>query len=459
MLNKFQLTEILEDWNYWNNTEIPKEKIGWVRQDFLTQIISSLPRKEIIALQGVRRGGKSTLMYQIMNYLIIEKHIENEQILYLNFEDFKLINDLKIDLLENFYNLYREKYNPKKYVYIFLDEIQNIPNWEKWLRTYFDRGDNVKFIISGSSSKLMSGELSTLLTGRNLTYTIYPFSFSEYLSSQEVKIKKEDDWFKFYLANKKNHALIKNYLDKYLHFGGFPEVAKEKNELIQKKLLNQYLTDIIYKDVSDRYKLREVKNIFDLAIYSFTNIGHSLGIKKLSRILEQSPKTISDLLFYLEKAYLLLTSHFFSFSFKNTINKRQPRKIYSLDNGFVKISSKSFTQNFGFLYENTVAQTLSRNGYDLLYWKNTEGKIEKTEVDFIIKHQGKILPINVTYDDNVKDREIDGIIDFCQKKGLTIKQGIIITNDLMNEEKINKIKIIFCPLWVFLLTGSFPKFT
>lgn len=450
MINKLQIKEIMNDWNYWNR-EIPEFRLGWKREKYLAQIMSSIEQKEIVALQGIRRSGKSTLMFQIMQELI-RKGIRKEQVLYLNFEDFRLVNDLNVDVLESFYNTYREEKNPENFAYVFFDEIQNIPKWEKWIRTYYEKGAKVKFIISGSSSALMSSELATLITGRNLTYTIYPFSFGEYLSLSGLEWKKEKSAEKIYLANQENKAIIKKHLNEYISFGGFPEVAKIKKDEKKEELLRAYLEDIIRKDVGERQKIREIKNVFDIAGFIFSNIGQSFGVRKLAGILEQSPKTISDLIEYLEEANLFLVSRFFSYSVRKSLNQRNPNKIYSQDNGFVKIASKSWSENFGNLYENLVAQHIFRADQKLYYWKaiDDRGK-EKSEVDFIYGN----VPINVTADDSIREREKQGVLDFCNWQKNDCKAGIIICDDLFSEELINGVTIKYYPLWAYLLTENF----
>lgn len=450
MLNKLQVREIMNDWNYWNG-EIPSFRLGWRRENYLKQIMDSIQQKEIIALQGIRRSGKSTLMFQVMQELL-STGIKKEQMLYLNFEDFRLVNDLSVDLLEAFYNAYREEKNPEDFAYVFFDEIQNVPQWEKWLRTYYEKGAKVKFVISGSSSVLMSSELATLITGRNLTYTIYPFSFSEYLSNSGVEWAKEKSVEKIYLANFEKRALIKKCLNQYLTFGGFPEVVKIEKEEKKEELLRAYLEDIIRKDVGERRKIREIKNVFDLAGFVFSNIGQSFGVRKLAGTLEQSPKTISDLVEYLEEANLFLVSRFFSYSVRKSINQRNPNKLYSQDNGFVKIASKSWSENFGNLYENLVAQHIFRQNQALYFWKAIDNKGgEKSEVDFIYKNAERVIPINVTADDVIKEREKSGILDFCALQKNNCKSGIIICDDTFSEESLEGVTIKYYPLWAFLL--------
>lgn len=443
MLTKLQLQEIMRDWNFWEQ-KIDPDKVGWRREMYLGKITKYLKRREIIVLKGVRRGGKSTLMFQLMDWLLQKNSVKDKQLFYLNLEDFRLSNDLSTDLLEEFLSLYRETINPRLHTYLLLDEIQNAPQWEKWIRTHYDQDKNIKFIISGSSSVLLSQELSTLLTGRNLSFTVFPFSFIEYIRHQEIIIASADTITNFYLNNKTNKSLIKNYFNKYMNFGGFPEVIKETNDDKKETLLAQYFEDIIYKDVAFRYKLREVKNIFDIATYNASNISQPLSINNIAKTLRLSPNTVSDILEFLQSAFLFTCAQFFFYSLKTSLDRQKPRKIYALDNGFIKVASVSFSKNMGAKYENLAAQKINQTYNGLFYWQ------EKKEVDFVVKSKDKkLLPINVTSDDQIKDREKQGILEFCKK--FKQKQGIILTDDLLGEEIIDKVKINYYPLYLYLL--------
>lgn len=450
MINKLKIKEIMSDWNYWNR-EIPSSRVGFRREKYLNKIMGAIDQKEIIALQGIRRSGKSTLMFQIMEQLA-KKGKSKNQFLYINFEDFRLINDLDVNLLESFYNIYREEKNPENFAYVFFDEIQNVPKWEKWIRTYYEKGEKVKFIISGSSSTLMSSELATLVTGRNLTYTIYPFSFAEYLLVSKIDYEKASNIEEIYLLNNEKKALIKKQLNEYLLLGGFPEVKNIKDAEKKEDLLRAYLEDIIRKDVGERHQIREIKNVFDISGFVFSNIGQSFSERKIAETLEQSPKTVSDLIEYLKEANLFLASRFFSYSARKIINRRNPNKIYSQDNGFVKIASKSWSENFGNLYENLVAQHIFRRGKELFYWKEIDNRgKEKSEVDFVYKNGDVVIPINVTADDAIRERERQGILDFFKMQKHGGKIGIVICDDLFSEEVLGKITIKYYPLWAYLL--------
>src|SRR3989344_441156 len=168
--------EKLKEWNpWWENGELIKEFSGKDRPSY-DELIKSIEIKEVTIITGIRRSGKSTLMYQMIQNLL-NKSISPKQILLVNFED----NKLNEDSIEDIYSAYRENLNQDKKAFIFFDEIHKKNEWESWIRKKYDLKTNDKFIISGSSSYLLKKEYSTLLTGRNITFEIFPLNFKEFL--------------------------------------------------------------------------------------------------------------------------------------------------------------------------------------------------------------------------------------------------------------------------------------
>src|SRR3989344_2440590 len=381
------MIEILKEWNpWWEKKELINELKGKSR--FLYKnLIDSVDIKEITIIIGVRRSGKSTLMYQIIDNLL--NKIDPEQVLFVNLEDKKL----KKLSLEEIYNYYKENLNPRKKAFIFLDEIHKKEGWESWIRKKYDLKTNDKFIISGSCSYLLKKEYSTLLTGRNLTFEVFPLSFKEYLLFEDISIKK-------IVLDRTKHKII-NYLRKYISLGGFPGIffSPERYKI---NILEQYFDDILYKDIIDRFNLNSQK-AKDLALFLIFNLEH------------------------------------FSYSFKE--QKTLASKIYCIDNGLRNAVSFKFSKDEGKLVENMVFIELMRRDKDVYYWKC------KGEVDFIVKNNDQSLTaINVSYTDEIDEREIRGLLEF--KKGFNkTKDLILITKDLEKKEK----GINFIPLWRWLL--------
>src|SRR3989344_3746560 len=324
------MIEILKEWNpWWEKKESIKALEGKSRP-FYESLINSINIKEITIITGVRRSGKSTLMYQMISSLLSK--VNPEQILFVNLEDKKLI---KLNL-EEIYSYYKENLNPDKKSYIFLDEIHKKKGWESWIRKKYDLKTNDKFVISGSCSYLLKKEYSTLLTGRNLTFEVFPLSFKEYLRFKNVNFKST-----IILDNTKR--VILNNLKQYLELGGFPEVFF-KEEKYKIKILEQYFDDIIYKDIIDRYNLNSQK-VKDLALFFTTNFTGEISLRNLRNTLGLSYDSIKDYLSYFKEAFLFFTLDHFSYSFKE--QKTVASKIYCIDNGLRNAVSFKFNNDLG----------------------------------------------------------------------------------------------------------------
>lgn len=372
---------------------------GFNRPQYIQQLIPALERKEIVLLKGIRRCGKTTILKQLIKYLVEEKKVKEENILYVNFDDFNFIPHRSLELLE----LMLSTKNLEEKQYFFLDEIQSIPKFESWLRTQYDRGINAKFIISGSNATLLAKDLATLLTGRTLSYEIFPLSYKEY---------KE--------FNKKGT------IQEFLEFGGFPEVVLEKSKDQKLNLLRNYLSDIINKDILQRRKIRDQKQLLTFIQYILKNPGAKLSINKLAKLTETSKETVSKYLEYLIDAYILIEVSYFSYSAKAKFNKTQNPKYYLLDNGFYRINSPR--TELGKQYENVIASKLFTKNKDIYYWSEGE-----SETDFITENTG----INVTATKDIPLREEKGLQDL-QKKHKNIQKFILINPKI--EEKKEKIE-------------------
>ena len=414
--------EHLQNWNpWWSSKEVPPALKG-LQRTINPLIFKALPEREIIALTGIRRSGKTTIMYQMIASLL-EKH-NPSQILYVNLDD----EVLKKESLESIYTFYRQQKNPDEFAYVFFDEIQNVEGWEKFLKKYYDLHEKVKFVVSGSSANLLKGEYAALLTGRNLTFSIFPLSFREFLEFKGV------NYLEITTAMK---AKILHELGRYFEFGGFPEVYF-KDEELKMILLKQYFDDILYKDIVKRYNVN-AKKITDLAVYLLTNIGNSFTIRKIRNFTGLSIDSIRDYLSYLEDAYLIISIDHFSYSLKE--KSRLPKKSYALDCGLRNTVGFRFSNDLGRLAENCVCAELKKRSKEVYYWKN------RGEVDFIVKEKdNSLLAINVSYSDEVDKRELRSLLEF-KKSFKKTKELLVLTRDY----EAQKEGITFIPLWKWLL--------
>ncbi|MBU1118846.1 ATP-binding protein [Patescibacteria group bacterium] len=395
-----------------------------MQTDYIKRAIDNtfIQSKKISVITGVRRCGKSTLLKQIASAY--------SGYYYLNFEDDRLITFTHEDfntLLETFFEMYGD------HKVFFFDEIQNVFGWEKFVRRLFNEG--YKVFVTGSNAKLLSSELATALTGRHLSIKLYPFTFMEFLTSKNVTMPK--------YPTTREKSKINRHLKEYITLGGFPEIVKSKN----KEELRQLYQDILINDLIVRFKIKDVRAFKELSLYllsntatpmSFNNLKHILGFKSVS--------TVKNYIDHLEESYINYSIYKYDYSLKKQIIN--DRKIYGVDTGLVNIVSFGFSKNKGRLIENVVFLELKNRKKDIYYHKNTH------ECDFVIKKGTHILEaLQVTdsiYNKKTREREINGLLEAIQTYGLS-RGTIVVFDGTEKTEKINGKKIMFIPLWKWLV--------
>jgi hypothetical protein len=370
-----------------------------IKREVLDDI--DLKTSHVIILSGIRRCGKSTLLKQLMKKV--------KKFYYFNFED-QRVSGFELSDFEKLDDVFHEEFGDCNYY--FLDEIQNVDGWERFVRKKQD--ERKKFIITGSNASLLSRELGTKLTGRHLTYELFPFSYGEMLLLRKLKPTLKS--FKEYFQN-----------------GGFPEFLKYRNT----DILQELFRDIISRDIVVKNKLKEAKTITELSLYLLSNIGKEFSYNKLKKYFNMgSTNTIISYISYLEDSYLFFVLPKFDYSYKKQIVN--PKKIYSIDVGLSYANSVSFSSDKGRILENLVFLHLRKKYKDIFYFK------ENYECDFVIRKKGKdIEAVQVCFELNAdnKERELRGL-EFAMNK-LKIKKGTIVTFN--QEDKINGIKVM--PYW------------
>jgi predicted AAA+ superfamily ATPase len=248
-----KLLSALAPWNAWDS---PSPRTG-IPRDITPTLLPLIQRPEALVLTGIRRGGKSTIMFQLVEALVA-KGTDRTSILYVNFDEPAIEPSRGTALLEEIYQAFRERLCPRGRAIVFLDEVQHVPEWERWVNGRLVT-ENISIVVSGSSAQLMSREIATLLTGRNITVRIFPLSFSEYIRFKGVDISMENRL----LLEKQRHVL-RHELHNFLQWGCFPEVTLEQSDEVRARLLSQYLDDILFKDVVMRIAIA-AKNVWHLA--------------------------------------------------------------------------------------------------------------------------------------------------------------------------------------------------
>jgi len=407
---------------------VPKDKTGIERKNQLDVLNKLMNAKEIIILTGVRRCGKSTLIYQMINRLI-EEGINPKSILYFNFDEILEFKDYRA--LDIVYNTFLEINNPKERKYVLFDEIQAIEKWEQWIKKSYDlHGREIKFILTGSNNTMLHDNLSKLLTGRIFTREIYPLSFREFLEFNEILP---------YGQLQKNE--IKHHLARYMNFGGFPETVLEENETIINKRLEEYYNSILLRDIIQPNSIREAAKLMELAKYLMTNTTSTLSYNNIAKSTGLNITSIKEYISIMEHAYLLFQLNFFSYSLKESIMIQKPRKIHAIDTGLRNAVSFRFSKDEGKLAENLVFLELRRRLAEVYYWKN------KGEIDFVIKNKDSSLTaINVSFTNRIDERELKSLNEFKSSFKNT-KEIILVTEDIEKTED----SIKFVPLWKWLL--------
>lgn len=376
-----------------------------------------IPNKIKVAL-GMRRTGKTVFLFQIIQTLL-EKKTPMSQILYLNFEDDRIIpisQEKLAQLLDAFYSIYPENHDKK--CYLFLDEIQNVENWHAVVRRYFDT-KNIELYLTGSSAKLLSKEIATSLRGRSISVEIGPFSFQEYLAAKQIDFPSK-------ISGKKNKDIYSQHLTNYLQCGGFPEtIHLETSDRI--RLLQDYVAVVIFRDIVERHKITNVSLIKYMIKSLLKNAAGSFSIHKFFNDLKSQgfsvgKMTLYDYLSYIEDAYLVFTVSLYSESIRKT--ETNSKKIYANDTGLINAYTMHHSHNYGHLFENLVYLDLRRKEYEIYYYLTQE----RYEVDFFIKDvHGKIKIFQVVWDmENKETMERETRALNAAEKELNTK-GFIIT--------------------------------
>lgn len=421
MVEKIILTRIIKESRY-------REVYTGIPREILSRIKKYIDYEEIITLSGVRRSGKSTLFNQL-----IQQINKPNNILYINFEDERLI-DFNVNDFDALLETFFEVNHPEDRIYLFFDEIQEINHWEKWIRRIYDTKKNIKIFITGSSSSLMSSEFSSLLTGRNIGFNLYPFSFKEMLTSNRFDFSDID----MIDLDIKLKGHVNSHLNSYIESGGFPALINH----FSVEILQQYFRDIIYRDIVKRYQIRDVNSLERIFIFLLTNIANIINYTNIKKTFHMGIDTIKEYISYGEKANLFYEHVFFSYSLKESYNRN--KKIYAIDTGLRNSIAFSFSKDIGRLVEDIVFLQLKREQKEIYYYKG------KNEVDFVIKNKDNSLEaINVCYSDDIITREIYGLNEFSENASMInmVKKKTLITRNIDKQEN----DIVMIPLWKWLL--------
>ena len=434
--------------------EILKQVIVESQESKLPEILPRdieipLSSQKIITITGPRRVGKTYLvLYLIRN--LIQQGIPRERIIYINFDDPRLLPfsakdmELILEAYQELYPEYREETN-----YIFLDEIQNVKDWEIGVRRLYDTR-RFRIFLTGSSSKLLGKEIATQLRGRALSFELLPFSFKEIVWAKGIKDYKN-------LFYSQERFRIKKYSEEYLEMGGFPEVVLEEALDLKIRTLREYVETIFFRDLVEGYNLKNQSLLRELIRYLSTNTASIFSLNSFYKWIKEihhiTPRTLLNYISHLEDIGLFFFTRRFSFSLKE--QAKTLRKCHIVDNGIRFAYGFRFSEDQGKNLENSVFLELThrkaRNPFmEIFYWQDYRGK----EVDFVVTEDKKVTSLIQAClkieDIKVKERETSSLIKASEE--LKCTNLLVITLDYEKEEVFNDIRLTFMPFWKWALS-------
>lgn len=391
---------------------------------------------------GVRRCGKSTLLYQIIKK-IEAQGIKLENILYINFFDDRL-TELKQGnlslIIDAYYSLYPGKKGTEE-IYCFFDEIQEAKNWEQFIDRIL-RTEKCSVYLSGSSAKLLSREIATQMRGRSLSWELFPFSFSEFISYKGINFKK---------LTSRNRLLVQNCFDEYFLKGGFPEV-RDVSAKIRVMIHQEYFKTILHRDVIERFNVIHPQAAIQAGYRLISSSPSLYSINRITDYLKSlgykvSKGFVSSCVEWFEDVYFLFSVKIFSPSISK--QNANVKKIYCIDHSMVTSIAPKILENKGHLLENMIFTHLRRHTEQIYYYRTKNGK----EIDFIwMDNRGNRHLMQISFslkDPATRKREISSL-SFAMEE-LNLRQSTIIT---YNEEDLIKVEtgtIRIIPAWKYML--------
>jgi len=404
--------------------EVFRKRDSGVQREILDQIETTILSPLITVITGLRRVGKSTLLAQIA-----AKYLKNDYYL-VNFEDERLLNFRVTDfdlLHETLISLFGEKK-----VFLF-DEIQNVPEWERFVRRLHDQG--YKFIITGSNAALLSQELGTRLTGRSTRVELFPFSFGEFLLYKQVQVPNLD------AVSAKQRGVLRKHFDEYVLLGGIPDALKYPKLALHKTLYD----DVLYRDIATRYKLENVKNLQELAFYLISNISNLISFNKLKDLLKLgSVNTVSSYIEYLENSWLFFVVNKYAYSVKE--QQIAAKKIYGIDSGLTKSVGFSFSENRGKLLENIAFLHLRRKHRDIYYYKTAQDY----EIDFFVPETQQCVQVTQQFTvPETRERELRSLVAVSKEQ--EVQSLLVVTEAEKEMIQVADQEIAVVPMYEWLL--------
>ena len=412
---------------WWTTSRVNSLLLKPHKRPLFFKISGYMKDRQIILLTGLRRVGKTTLAYQIIDELLKQK-VNSLHIMYFSFDE-------KTANLDELIKAYEEGVLKKKIgderIYVFLDEIQKCSDWESRIKILYDLHPNIKFVITGSASVKITKKAKESLAGRMFEFHLWPLSFGEFIEWKGLKLDAKN----IEMFQQQAMPLFSDYLRK----GGFPEITdEESDEKIKAYIKNSVIDQIIYRDLPEEFGVKDYELLNVLIESVATNPGMIINYDALSRNLKRSKTTIINYLFYLQYAMLIRFVSNFRGGF--LVSSRKMRKAY------ISNTAISFAMAEDF-YSNSFMEKMAEN-FAVIETEAGNYFHNKYEVDIILKKGSKITPIEVKYG----KPEIGSLLGFLGE--FKIKSAVVVTKDLFDKKMIDGKQISFVPLWAFSINKA-----
>ncbi|MFZ4098700.1 MAG: ATP-binding protein [Chlamydiia bacterium] len=403
-----------------------------VAREAETSLEKYLPLKHVISIAGVRRSGKSTLVRQAMAWLI-RQGVPSRNIVFGQLEHpFFVEYAADVRHLERWFDDYLNLMKPEGTVYCCLDEVQFFADWPVFVKAKYE-SSSIKFMVTGSNSFLLSSDLLTLLSGRTLPISVFPLSFAELVMARLGGSQIE-------AANLvRQQAKVRQLVDEYLRYGGFPEVALDIPKELADEVLENYAKSILYQDVAGRLGSKKPLAIERLFYYLAGHVGTRFSYVKLAEPFGLTDKTVKEYVDALQAAYLLFVVDQFSVSVKQQV--RSSKKAYLIDPGMAQAIAFKFSENRGRVLENAVFLELMRRHSEVYYYRTDQGD----EVDFITKSNNAwaLVQVCAELNEDALEREVRALVTAA--KECKLDKGLIVTLDEAKEWQQDGIQLSAIP--------------
>ncbi len=420
-MDRMKFVPLISDWQ---NIIL---SVRGIERDYEVELLGAVGSKPIKIITGFRRSGKSFLVQRVARKLIDSGKYRKNNILYLNFEDFQLSEIRTIENLNVIVQMFlREMSEADKKLLIF-DEIQKIKEWDRLIRTLYEKEREVEIILTGSNSELLSSEIGSNLAGRFIELPILPFSFKEFLQYRGVSIKTETDFYR-------NHSIILPYFTEYLKYGGLPEVFSIENERAKYSYIEGILSKVILDDIIERFSVRRVAIIEQILHYLQSGIGNIVSYSRVANFIKNAginikKDTVTAYIDYIMKTFAIFSLDKFDWKLRRVFSGN--KKYYSVDTGLVNLY-RDIVGNYANQLENIVYLKLKREYRDIYYGALQIGK----EIDFIVnKGNDKYLKYQVAKTLNLENRKRE-LSSFVQSDEYIGKENNFLLTMDENEEKV-----------------------